>query len=228
MSEYIKKLPFEFDREKLTTALSNLNNKNIGWGRDNQIALTHRLNEKDKWLGGTGSSDYVWGHNAFNNDGMLRERRKKDILHEKDFIEFNEELKDTYFYEIYKTLSTMYTFGRVRIIKIPSMGVLSWHTDREERIHVPIITNSGSRLSIYNKCYFLPADGSAYIINVKLSHTAFNGGFSAKYNLLLNIVDYKPGAVTNLDLNTGQQNITEECMFDSSSYDIYGIKKSTK
>ena len=47
MSEYIKKLPFEFDREKLITAWSDLDNKNIGWGRDNQIALTHRLNEKD-------------------------------------------------------------------------------------------------------------------------------------------------------------------------------------
>jgi len=182
--EYMKKLPFKFDIEELKKGLKDIEKYASFDNPTGQIGLTHTANEyegKDKRYEACGSFS------------------SKSFPTENDFTEFNEDLKDTYFYEVYKTLSTMYNLGRVRLLQIQPKRCLSWHIDQQERIHVPIISNSGNILAILNKCYFLPADGSSYIVNLILTHSAFNGGFEPRYNFLCSITGYKKNAVTNLE-----------------------------
>ena len=181
--EYMKKLPFKFDIEELKKALKDIEKYASFDNPTEQIGLTHTAKEyegKDKRYEACGSTMNL-------------------KFEETEFTEFNEDLKDTYFYEVYKTLSTMYNLGRVRLLKIEPKRCLSWHMDHQERIHVPIISNSGNMLAILNKCYFLPADGSSYIVNLLLTHSAFNGGFEPRYNFLCSITGYKKNAVTNLE-----------------------------
>ena len=225
--EYVTKLPFNFDIEKLKQAIKEIETmasfapcapeKSIA---DGQICLTHTASEyngKNNWYEGSGSLALELKAKSSGFDV----RKLVDPPVNADFTIFNEDAKDTYFYEVYQQLTTMYEIGRVRIMQFPAKGCLSWHIDPEERIHVPIISNSGNILAILNKNYHLPANGSSYIANVIVPHSAFNGGFETRYNLLCDIISYKPDAVTNLKLHSNP-NIATTMMIDwvDNEYDL--------
>ena len=65
---------------------------------------------------------------------------------------------------------------------------LSWHVDDEPRLHIPLITNPGAHLVIEDTANHLPADGSAYMANTVLHHTAFNGGDDPRIHLVVGIL----------------------------------------
>ena len=186
VKEYVKKLPFSFSIDKLIKSwdyIADRNNFDHKGFKHNQLALTSSIYEydgKNIWYEGIGSMHYD-----------INTNKKKIQLAEKDFIVFHPILKDTYFYEVYTELSTMYNLGRVRLMNFPPRVCLSWHKDENERIHIPIITNRGCHLVIQNSVHHLPADGSAYIADVTVPHTAFNGGCENRYNLLIEVLGYK-------------------------------------
>ncbi len=193
VKEWVIKLPFKFDIDKLIEAWDYVTDTNNfdheGFDGGGQLGLVTSELEyegKNPWYECTGSM-----HHLYRDEG-------KRQLEEKDFIVFNPLLEDTYFYYVYNELSTMYDIGRVRLMNFPSKMCLSWHMDLNERIHVPIITNSGCHLVIENNVYHLPADGSSYIADVTPPHTAFNGGWDNRYNLLLDVLGYKDGAISPL------------------------------
>jgi len=64
---------------------------------------------------------------------------------------------------------------RSRIMSLQERTCHSWHYDHAHRVHIPLITNEKCFLAIDDKIYHLPADGSIYIANTTLYHTAFNG-----------------------------------------------------
>ena len=84
---------------------------------------------------------------------------------------------------------------------------MSWHIDKEWRIHVPIHTSVGSFITFEtdeDNGYYtthLPADGSAYMADVRPNHTATNSsksgyiydgfGKDARINLLCNVVSVR-------------------------------------
>ena len=179
--EHITELPFKFDVVKLRKAYEEVEHLFTG---HTQLSITHTAKKykgQDLW-----------------REGCIPEFLQNKLTDE-EFTEFNEELKNTYFYHVHKTLSTMYEVGRARLMMMRCKEVLTWHRDIQERIHVPIISNLGNKLVIMNKCYQLK-EGRSYIVNTLLPHSAFNGGFDNRVTLVYHLRDimYKPNAVTNV------------------------------
>ena len=120
-----------------------------------------------------------------------KEELRAKIINESAYTEFVNDLEDTYFKEVYDTLSKIFKLGRVRILLKEPRSTLSWHRDPEPRLHIPIITNPGCVMVIENVAKHLPADGSAYITNNVKYHNAFNGGEEDRVHLVACLIDYK-------------------------------------
>ncbi len=116
-------------------------------------------------------------------------RAKK--INEAAYTEFVEDLKDTYFKEVYDELSKRFKLGRVRMLLKEPRSTLSWHRDPEPRLHIPIITNPGCIMVIDEIAKHMPADGSAWITNNVKYHNAFNGGEEGRVHLVACVLDYK-------------------------------------
>ena len=124
-----------------------------------------------------------------NKSGKEEIRAKK--INEASYTEFVEDLKDTYFKDVYDELSKRFKLGRVRILLKEPRSTLSWHRDPEPRLHIPIITNPGCIMVIDEKAKHLPADGSAWITNNVKYHNAFNGGEEERVHLVACVLNYK-------------------------------------
>jgi len=180
----ITKLDLRFDIDQLKQGLDDVL-AICDWHPDHrQIGITHSLgaDAQAAWHDATGSLTYVWGHDAFDTDGNLR----KHTVHrlESDFKYFTREFNHTIWREVHNQLAGRYTLGRVRLMLSRPKSCLSWHTDGERRIHIPIITNPGARLVIEDDAHFLPADGSVYLADTTLHHTAFNSGLEPRIHLV--------------------------------------------
>ena len=112
-------------------------------------------------------------------------------INESAYTELVPEFKDTYFEEVYKTLSKKFKLGRTRILLKEPRSTLSWHRDPEPRLHIPITTNPGCLMVIDNIAKHLPADGSVWITNNTKYHNAFNGGEEDRVHLVACVLDYK-------------------------------------
>ena len=112
-------------------------------------------------------------------------------INEESYSEFIKEYENTYFKEVYDALSSKYKLGRVRILLKQPRSTLSWHRDREPRLHIPIITNPGCIMVIDKVAQHMPADGSVWITNNTKYHNAFNGGEEDRIHLVACVLDYK-------------------------------------
>jgi len=112
-------------------------------------------------------------------------------IDEVEYSEFVPDFENTYFKEVYDTLSSKYKLGRVRILLKEPRSTLSWHRDPEPRLHIPIITNPGCLMVIDNVAKHMPADGSVWITNNTKYHNAFNGGEENRIHLVACVLDYK-------------------------------------
>ena len=116
----------------------------------------------------------------------------RDIkIDESLYSEFINEYKDTYFKDVFDTLSSKYKLGRIRILLKEPRSTLSWHRDPEPRLHIPIITNPGAIMVVDNIAKHMPADGSVWITNNTKYHNAFNGGEEDRIHLVACVLDYK-------------------------------------
>ena len=116
----------------------------------------------------------------------------RDInINESEYTEFIPDYENTYFKEVFDTLSSKYKLGRVRILLKEPRSTLSWHRDPEPRLHIPIITNPGCLMVIDNVAKHMPADGSVWITNNTKYHNAFNGGEENRVHLVACVLDYK-------------------------------------
>ena len=124
-------------------------------------------------------------------DSSGKETLRAKKIDELSYTEFVKDLEDTYFKEVYNTLSKKFKLGRVRILLKEPRSTLSWHRDPEPRLHIPIITNPGCMMVIENVAMHLPADGYAYITNNVKYHNAFNGGEENRVHLVACLPGYK-------------------------------------
>jgi len=124
-------------------------------------------------------------------DSSGKESLRAKPINERAYTEFVKDLEDTYFKEVYDSLSKRFKLGRVRILLKEPRSTLSWHRDPEPRLHIPIITNPGCMMVIENVAKHLPADGSVYITNNVKYHNAFNGGEENRVHLVACLTDYK-------------------------------------
>ncbi len=113
VKEWVIKLPFKFDIDKLIEAwdyVSDTNNFDHDGFIDGQLGLVTSELEyegKNDWYECTGSMPHLY-----------RDEGKRQ-LEETDFTVFNPLLEDTYFYYVYNELSTMYDIGRMRLMNFP-------------------------------------------------------------------------------------------------------------
>jgi len=124
-------------------------------------------------------------------DSSGNEEVRAKRINEAAYTEFVEDLKDTYFKEVYDELSKRFKLGRVRILLKEPRSTLSWHRDPEPRLHIPIITNPGCIMVIDETAKHMPADGSVWITNNIKYHNAFNGGEEGRVHLVACVLDYK-------------------------------------
>ena len=109
----------------------------------------------------------------------------RDIeIDESNYTHLVSEFEDTYFKEVYETLSKRFKLGRVRLLLKEPRSTLSWHKDPEPRLHIPIITNPGCSMVIENVAKHLPADGNVTITNNTKYHNFFNGGEQDRIHLV--------------------------------------------
>ena len=114
----------------------------------------------------------------------------RDIpIDESKYTELVPEFENTYFNEVYKTLSKKFKLGRVRLLLKEPRSTLSWHKDPEPRLHIPIITNLGCSMVIENAAKHLPADGHVTITNNTKYHNFFNGGEQARIHLVACVLE---------------------------------------
>ena len=201
--ENVRKLKFKFDIEKLKIALDQvLEISDVD--RTAQVCLTYSPTQKSHPDGpmyqGSGSLAYEY---YATNDG-IKSRLRDEYPPERSFTEFVPEFKHTYFYDVWKELSTEYKLGRMRLMKLIPAKCYTWHMDPTEHIHVPILSNPGNKLVIGDNTYSLPADGSTYITDTTKFHTAFNGGREDRFNLLINLLD-------GMDTNDIEKERSEWC-----------------
>ena len=110
-------------------------------------------------------------------------------IDESKYTQLVPEFENTYFKEVYDTLSKRFKLGRVRLLLKEPRSTLSWHKDPECRLHVPIITNKGCSMVIENVAKHLPADGKVWITNNTKYHNFFNGGEQSRVHLVACVLD---------------------------------------
>ena len=187
--KHVEKLDIQFDSKDLINGLNTILDI-CQWHPDHrQIGLTHSLDSDatSAWYDGVGSLRYTWGSTPFDIDHKLKEN--EIIQKESDFTQFVKEFNHTIFRDIYNILSNSYNLGRVRLMYSKPKTCLSWHTDTQKRLHIPIITNIGAHLVIEDTANHMPADGSVYIANTTLFHTAFNAGLEPRIHLVACLLD---------------------------------------
>ncbi len=110
-------------------------------------------------------------------------------IDESKYTQIVPEFENTYFNEVYNTLSKKFKLGRVRLLLKEPRSTLSWHKDPEPRLHIPIITNLGCSMVIENVAKHLPADGHVTITNNTKYHNFFNGGEQSRIHLVACVLE---------------------------------------
>ena len=123
-------------------------------------------------------------------DSSGKEVSRDVLIDESAYSEFVKDFENTYFKEVYETLSLKYKLGRMRILLKEPRSTLSWHRDPEPRLHIPIITNPGAIMVVDNVAKHMPADGSVWITNNTKYHNAFNGGEENRIHLVACVLNY--------------------------------------
>ena len=143
-----------------------------------------------------GDDSSIQGHNVrgvywTKPDETGKEVKRDKPIEESKYSELVSDFQNTYFEEVYKTLSSKFKLGRVRLLLKEPRSTLSWHRDPEPRLHIPIVTNPGCLMVIDKTAHHMPADGSVWVTNNLKYHNAFNGGEENRVHLVACVLDYK-------------------------------------
>ena len=136
----------------------------------------------------------IKGNNIRGKYWTIADESGKEVSRDIDIDESNytqlvPEFQDTYFKEVYETLTKRFKLGIVRLLLKEPRSTLSWHKDPEPRLHIPIITNLGCSMVIENIAKHLPADGSVTITNNTKFHNFFNGGEQDRIHLVACVLE---------------------------------------
>jgi len=178
MSNFITKLDYTSDNEKVMTELHTLLATSAKWEPDNQIGLRHRVGSSDQWTDSTGS--------------LIDRISKIESNVEADFSIWNDDCPQ-YTREILEHLAHIegVTWGRVRFMRSMKKTGLSMHYDKEPRYHLILRTNPNAIFGecfknnpIRSTCYHLPADTHWYKVDTTREHFVYNGGWDERIHLV--------------------------------------------
>ena len=191
ISNFHKVPDLKFDINKLRTALKQVLSKKsyddaVGTKFIAGISLNQIPGDTDS-IKGENVKGIYWTKPGSTGKEVIRAKK----INESAYTEFVKDFEDTYFKEVYDTLSKKFKLGRVRILLKEPRSTLSWHRDPEPRLHIPIITNPGSIMVVEEIAKHLPADGCAWITNNTKYHNAFNGGEENRIHLVACVLNHK-------------------------------------
>ena len=134
------------------------------------------------------------GHNVRGKYWTIADESGREVsrdieIDESKYTQLIPEFNNTYFKEVYETLTKKFKLGRIRLLLKEPRSTLSWHKDPEPRLHIPIITNLGCSMVIENVAKHLPADGHVTITNNTKYHNFFNGGEQARIHLVACVLE---------------------------------------
>lgn len=178
MTEFLSKLLYTSDCQRVLHELNLLLECKTQWNSDNQIGLRHRPGCIDKWKDSSGS--------LYDNEKQVK------ISSECDFNIWNDECP-SYTKQILEDLAIAegISWGRVRfMLAMPKSG-LSMHYDTEPRYHLVLQTNPNA---IFAECfknnnvrsigYHMPADNHWYKVDTTREHFVYNGGWQPRIHLV--------------------------------------------
>jgi len=179
MADNFRKLNIFFDIDAVKEAY-RVAVEDIGFSGDlvNCISITHTEGDDNDPRG------IFW-----TLDNNYQEIQVERHVNEEAYRVFEPLLMNTYFKNVYDTLSKHYRLGRVRILKLSPRTSLSYHRDPEARLHIPIITNPGALMIVGKESHHMKADGSAYYVDTTQYHTALNGGNEHRIHIVATILD---------------------------------------
>jgi hypothetical protein len=121
------------------------------------------------------------------SNGLLEQSELDDYLSELDYNEFIPEFNHTYFKEIYDYFNSIenINIGRIRLIKSYPSSCISWHPDHDDKIHIPIITNTGVRMMVEDECIHMPAGTTTIVRTNQNFHSLMNGGNTLRVHLVI-------------------------------------------
>jgi len=122
-------------------------------------------------------------------DDSGKEEQRLEKVEEEKYTQICPEFKGTYVETLYDYLTLRFKLGRVRFLMKPPRSCLSWHRDPEKRLHIPMITNGGSRMVIEGDSFHMPANGNGYITDNTKYHNFFNGGETQRVHLVATLLD---------------------------------------
>lgn len=79
-----------------------------------------------------------------------------------------------------------YRLARTRLMRQSKKTCYSLHIDDTKRYHIPVYTNDNCFFVIDDKIYRLPSDGSIYLVDTTLMHTAVNASFEERTHIVGN------------------------------------------
>ncbi len=130
------------------------------------------------------SDNDISGRYWLRVDNSYVEEPREEVVDERSFCEFVPEFVGTYFEFVYQQLTARFPIGRMRILSKAEHRCNHWHRDPEPRLHIPIVSNTGSLFVVNNHCTHLPADGSVYFTDTRGYHAAMNGGFYDRIHIV--------------------------------------------
>lgn len=136
------------------------------------ISLTHRPNAEEPVYDG--------------NNTQFDPKTNARLFEERDFSIFNNEMKHTVFYEIYKSMP--FKVGRMRLNLLTPLTVFAMHRDSAPRAHIAIVTNPYCFLACGSgEGYHIPADGNVYVFDTTAPHTAYNASNIDRFHLTMSL-----------------------------------------
>ncbi len=171
-----------FDSDKLLKSLEAIQQRYPFHQEMMQIALTHSeqaITDEEKAYDGTGS--------LFDFSTRTYKRNPAD------FVVFNRDFEDLYFYEVFKKVKewSPQRIGRVRLMLRKPSSCYSMHSDESERYHIALTTNPECYFFFKMKgVYQIPANGQLYRFDATHMHTGLNAGKSDRIHLVFDTIDW--------------------------------------
>ena len=190
ISKYHDRINLNIDVEKLGKCFFDAQH-HLGFKTDDKRNIdfnaicVNRIPDDENSITGGNVRGLYWTY----PDSTNHEEQRLEPVKESQYTELCPEFKDTYIEEVYNLVKKHFKIGRMRFLMKPPRSCLSWHRDPEKRLHIPMITNGGSRMVIEDESFHMPANGNAYITDNTKYHNFFNGGETQRVHLVATLLD---------------------------------------
>lgn len=163
-------------------------NKIVAWDNYDQICLNAPVHDAANHQAGQGDlyydwdrSEQVWNEEEGTYNWIVPPR--ENPMSEEDFVVTTECFRNTVFDTLLHDLTSAYSVGRVRIMKLAPKTCLTWHKDNTKRIHYPLKTHEGCLMIIGDEVRHMP-ENTWWLTDTLHDHTAINASTEPRLHIV--------------------------------------------